>query len=215
LGAVLAYSLHREGTQNRGREKLFEILSHSDPAGSSIVLAFGEIDCRWHLLKQAETRSLALKEVVTECVDKYFQVILEVRNLGFETMVWNSIPTTYEGTNPDYPHYGTHLQRNECTRLFNGLLAERCKKEKVFFIDIFDKLVDRKNYTKAYYLFDGAHLGQLAMPFFIKRIRALYPHIKLPSGGKVKWYYHFAQIYTNRKFIDLKRWIKWNLKLHS
>lgn len=212
LGAVLAYSLHREGTQNLGREKLFEILSRTNPADTDIILCFGEIDCRFHLLSQAESRSRPLEEVVADCIDKYFGVIMEVKNLGFNVLVWNSTPTAYVTTNPEYPNHGTHLQRNGCSRMFNERLAGRCEKENISFIDIFDHLVDKRNYTKEYYLFDGIHLGQLAMPHFIKKIRHLYPHITPPAVGRVSWSYRFLQVYTSWKYINFKVWVKGNIK---
>ena len=211
LGAVLAYSLHREHTQNQGREKLFEILSRTDPAATDIILCFGEIDCRFHLLRQAESRP-PLEAVVADCADKYFQVIMEVRRLGFQVMVWNATPTSYTETNPEYPNHGTHLQRNNCTRLFNRLVAERCEREQIRFIDIFDHLVDKRNYTKEYYLFDGVHLGQLAMAHFARLIRQQYPHIQPPGTERIDWYYRLAATYAKWRYTGLRDTAKLKLK---
>src|SRR5882724_9349590 len=80
LGAVLAYSLHRLNTSTQGREKLFDKLSKCNKNDCSILFCFGEIDCRYHLLKQAEEGNLPVQESVKDCVEKYFSVILEVRD---------------------------------------------------------------------------------------------------------------------------------------
>jgi hypothetical protein len=214
LGAVLAYSLHKNNTQTHGREKLFEILSTVDNSEAAIVLCFGEIDCRFHLLRQAEMRGCSLTQVVSDCVGKYFQVIMEVRDRGFEVLVWNSIPSSYDSNNPEYPHYGTHLQRNECTMLFNKLLGEKCKEKGIFFIDIFGELVDKGKFTKRHFLFDGVHLGQLAMPFFLKKIGTFYPHLALSPLKTLGWRLNIVRVFLNYKLINLRIWIKQILKYH-
>ena len=74
LGAVLAYSLHRSNTQEKGREKLFQKIQSLNTTEHAVMLCFGEIDCRYHILKQAEIRTQPLENVIEDCVNKYFQV---------------------------------------------------------------------------------------------------------------------------------------------
>src|SRR5688572_14012526 len=74
LGAVLAYSLHKENTTNRGRERLFELVSTLDKDQVSILFCFGEIDCRFHILNQADRQGISLEESVRNCVECYFRV---------------------------------------------------------------------------------------------------------------------------------------------
>ena len=206
LGPVLAYSLHKNGTTNKGREKLFEKIRECDRDTSSILFCFGEIDCRNHLLKQSEENKRSLEDVVGECVAKYFDVILEIKNMGFEVLVWNVIPTSSLNQNPEYPHYGSHVQRNRCTRYFNSYLGEYCRKNGIVFIDIFDKLVRRDNHTREYFFFDGIHLGQLAMPYFIGRIKRSHPYVTIKLGRKISLFFSFLKtctIYYLRKVKNL------------
>jgi len=169
LGAVLAYSLDKYNTQNRGREKLFEILSKLTK-GDYVLLCFGEIDCRFHLLKQSDISEIPIEFVVEKCIESYFSVIQEIKKMGFTVIVWNAVPTTYIGNNPEFPTYKTHLRRNKCTALFNSKLNIRCKKENIIFIDIYKKLTIF-NFTKGFYFFDGGHLNQFVIPFFIKELK--------------------------------------------
>lgn len=53
LGAPLAASMNRVGASERGREKAFAILDEIED-GSTIVLSFGEIDCRAHIPARAD-----------------------------------------------------------------------------------------------------------------------------------------------------------------
>lgn len=188
LGAVLAYSLHKNNTSSRGREKLFEKLATLDPNNDGVMLCFGEVDCRCHLIKQSDIQGHDIRSIVEECVDKYFQVVREVKQLGFKVFVWNVIPTSYDDLNKEYPHYGSHRERNKSTVLFNQLLEEKCHTEGIYFVSIFNKLVSWKYYTKGYMLYDGVHLGQVAMPYFFTEINRVYPGIELGSVNKSKWY---------------------------
>ena len=103
LGPVLAYSLPKLETRSQGREKLLALLSEI-PVGSRIMLLFGEIDCRVHLLKQAEQRSESLEKVVKECVDRYFSVVKEIKDKGYQVMLFGVIPSLLKSNivEPDF-----------------------------------------------------------------------------------------------------------------
>src|SRR5215510_11271588 len=68
LGPVLAYNLCRVSASNRGRENLFDVCEYHIPGGASLLLCFGEIDCRVHLQKQSILQCRLLQDVVAECV---------------------------------------------------------------------------------------------------------------------------------------------------
>ena len=76
------------------------------------MLCFGEIDCRCHIVKQADKRKVPTEMVVKDCVNNYFEVIDELNQLGFKVFIWNAVPTA-ESFNTDYPIYGSHLERNK------------------------------------------------------------------------------------------------------
>ncbi len=172
LGPVLADNLCSFKTRSRGREKLLYLLDHILPLGSKVLFCFGEIDCRAHLLKQAEIRGRAIQEITRECVDRYFSVIKETKEKGFEVLVFNVIPSgILDNANKiEFPYYGTNLERNSVSKYFNQYLKQKLNKYNLTFIDIFDKLVS-ENYesNKSYYL-DGAHLSQKAMPYFLNEL---------------------------------------------
>jgi len=171
LGPVLAYNLCKANTKSKGREKLFAILKRI-PKESTILLCFGEIDCRAHLLKQAEIQNIKIKTIIKECVDRYIPVIDEIKNLNYNVVVWNVIPSSPTGfpDKPAYPTYGTCRERNDVSRLFNQFLEEQLTNKNIQFISIFEKLIDENGLTLARFLMDELHLSQAAMPLAIKKI---------------------------------------------
>jgi hypothetical protein len=171
LDAVLAYSLCKSDTGMRGREKLMELAKTKLPPGSRLMLCFGEIDCRAHLLKQAELRQVPIEEVVRECVDRYFGVIQEIRALGFQIFIWNVVASSrYVDLYQEFPTFGDCLERNQATRLFNDYLKGLCEKNNIIFVSIFNKLINKRGLTKMSYYMDSIHLSQTAMPLALREL---------------------------------------------
>jgi hypothetical protein len=185
LGAVLAYNLNRLNTKERGREKLLQLIREIPPR-SILMLCFGEIDCRCHLLKQADKKRISIDTVVKDCVNCYFEVVDELIQSGFKIFIWNAMPTA-DSFNIEYPVYGSHLERNKCTMLFNDQLKVQCEKRGLVFVSIFRKLITKNFKTRTIYFFDSIHLGQLAMPYFIKEIKIHLPHFNLGWYNNLLW----------------------------
>ncbi len=174
LGPVLAYNLCSFKTRFNGREKLLYLSSHILPLGCKVLFCFGEIDCRAHIIKQVEISGKDIHEIIRECVDRYFSVIKETKEKGFDILVFNVIPSgiidqvSYKPD--DFPFYGTNLERNKVSKYFNKYLEQKLNKHNIIFIDIIDKLVFENYETNPSYFFDSAHLGQKAMPLFVNEL---------------------------------------------
>ncbi len=176
LGPCVAYNLCNFNTTTKCREALLLLLSFLHKK-SNILLCFGEIDCRAHLVKQAEKQNRSYEDIAKECVNKYFEVILEIKNMGFNVGAWGPIPSTdfsdYEANHP-FPSYGTCQQRNTVTRLFNDYLAELCLKNEVMFVSIFEYLIKPDLSPKMEYFIDQNHLSQDIFPLALKKIKETY-----------------------------------------
>jgi hypothetical protein len=175
LGAALAYSLVKSGSQSGGRDKLFSSLRERVPPGSRVMLCFGEIDCRSHLIKRAEETPSPLADVAGECVDRYFGVVLEVRALGFDVLVYNAPPSSRRPNRSPYPSYGSAAARNQVTIYFNNHLAARCAAEGIPFLANFPDLVPAGGASRESCFYDNIHLSQRGMPATLRRLGALYP----------------------------------------
>ena len=76
LGPALAYNLNKYGSQTQAREKIeFLLGSGIIPKGSAILCAFGEIDMRVHVLKQAEKKNISFERVADEILDNYMEFL--------------------------------------------------------------------------------------------------------------------------------------------
>lgn len=180
LGPATAYNLCQLKSRSRAREKLFFILKTIDK-GRKILFNFGEIDCRVHLLNQARVQNKDINEIVQGCVDRYFSVVLEVRDMGYEVLVFGVTPTVDFTITKEikmkyapYPIIGTGQERNEVTKIFNEKLKTKCEQNQVPFISIYDKLVDETGKTKGDYFWDEIHVNQGALHFVLEELEKLW-----------------------------------------
>ncbi len=179
IGPALAYNLCRLIQQRGGREKLFDLLD-TISITDYIMLCFGEIDCRAHILLQAEKQKRNTKAIAREAAERYFSVIKEVRGMGFNVIVWNVIPSAPDDVNSkinvpsEYLFHGTCSERNRVTREFNSCLKELAADHDIGFLDFFDRLIHDDGSVKlAYYLQDDIHLSQKAMPIVMEALRGV------------------------------------------
>ncbi len=185
IGPALAFNLSREGTQTQGREKIFDILKKHIPCGATLLLSFGEIDCRMHLTKQAEQRQEPLSGVVGNCLDEYFKIISEMIDLGYRIIVYNAVPSHSKsrklrraGTHA-YASYGTKEQRTHAIRLFNAGAKERSAKVGAYFLENAHHLTNSAGKPYNWYFFDSIHLSQRAMPATLHELAILLPDLNL------------------------------------
>ena len=207
LGPVLAYSLSKYNTSSKGREKLFEIID-TLPEKSYVVLCFGEIDCRYHLLFQSNKLNIPLEDIIDDCLNQYFSAVLEIKRKGHRIGIWGATPTSYINSNPLFPSYGTHVQRNDCTKQFNIKLEQLCKQNDVLFFSIFNTLVGKNLHTPNYIFFDGVHLGQIVMPLALKQLKKCFPEIKTKKNWKSNYIQFHVQKTTLLNFNTMTNKIK-------
>jgi len=126
-----------------------------------IVLAIGEVDCRWHLPYQASIQNKTNEEIVTECIDRYFRVYLDLKNKGYKIIGWGGHPSTISGHNndPNNPVFGDCLTRNKISLYWNNLLEKKCLDNEITFISIINDLIDENGLTKMEYFDDYCHLN--------------------------------------------------------
>jgi hypothetical protein len=201
LGAHLAYSLHKKDSE--ARKKLFSSIKKI-PKGSYILLCYGEIDCRVHLLKQSIKQNIKLKLVVDDCVDKYFSVIKEVDKLGYRVLVWGVIPSTkFKIEYQEFPTYGTNFQRNKVTGLFNERLKMNCDRYQMPFLDITNFLLNADGTTNMNMYSDPIHISSKTIPYILSEICSKVPNIdKLKQCNYKRNYLEFVWYSIFRKYIN-------------
>ena len=167
IGPALAFNLSRMNTTSQAREKILYLMEHQIPPRAAILLCFGEIDCRVHILRQAEKNTLRAEDVIDGILDNYFTLVNDLKCKGFRIICWGPIASQKEcwNQNPDFPRYGTEVGRNKITEIFNHKLEERCRNHGVKFCSIFRHLISQDYLTDEQYISDQCHLSQRAMKF--------------------------------------------------
>ena len=123
-----------------------------------------------------DLQKVSAENIVKECVDRYFQVILTYKNNGVKVLVWGPIASWHDSKPyTGGPSFGSNLERNELTKLFNEYIKELCDKNGIGFISIFNHMVNSNNETKAEYLDDWKgshiHLSQRSMDLILNEFK--------------------------------------------
>ncbi len=187
LGPALAFNMNRYGTSTKAREKAEILFSHGFiRKNQAVMFALGEIDCRVHVLRHAEKRGGDFRPVVDEIAANYSE-FLKYAAQEHPVYVWGAVPSQKDFAldNPEFPRYGTEIQRNLATEYFNRRMKAVCEENGFKFFSIFHKLIDSSYRTKSEYIADGCHLSQRAWEFAAEEFRQ--------QGIEIKFTHEWAQ----------------------
>lgn len=189
VGPALASSMADKISVTMARNYILSTLKHYtnknffwiEPQSKFIVLTFGEIDCRSHILTRIssfdyENDFRPVGQSVIVSVHRYFSFIIELRLLGFMPIVWAPIASsampgnkpgnrqmiTCDGVN--FPLHGSPALRNRITKLFNTTLRNLCQQQGIPFLSVFDQMLTSEGLTKPELLPDGYHLDEQSWP---------------------------------------------------
>jgi hypothetical protein len=176
LGACLAYNTLTEGHGNRS--SFFKILLALPPT-DFILLSYGEIDCRVHILRQAEKQGKTKYSVAIGCAARYFRFVLEVFWLGYKNLIVYAAPPTPYNTptpedlryNEDLPHSGSYEDRRYVTSVFNKALKRMCKRSGIHFLSVEDVVLKDGLVKDDSFFMDKVHLSQKVMPHIEQEIK--------------------------------------------
>ncbi len=158
LGPIIAYNFFEHHYS-----KVLDIIKDHivDSENEYILIIIGEVDCRWHLPKQASLQNKTNDIIVEECIERFFRSILDLKLKGYKCIGWGGHPSTNTGHNDSEscPVFGNVLERNKITKYFETKLKEKCIDNNIPFISIVDKLINTDGTTKMEYFIDYCHLN--------------------------------------------------------
>ncbi len=159
VGPATAHNLVNPGTTTQAREKILAALANHPHLETAIILAFGEIDCRMHIVKAASSPDLTILQAVNATLERYFSFVQTTISLGYRVLLYGPAGSG-TGWNANFPTVGREQERNYATHLFNLLLAEKCVQSGVAFACIDDLVIDKQSWqTRSEFLSDGCHLN--------------------------------------------------------
>lgn len=170
FGAVTAYNFY-----GHKYKEMLKCLSEMEiKPEDKILLVIGEVDCRWHLPKKAEETNTNINKVVIECVDRFFQTHLDLKNKGYNVIGWGGHPSTNQGHNDnmDCPIFGEVLYRNSISKAWSNYLMKLCMDNNIPFVSVVDDLIEINGKTKFKYFMDYCHLNtELYLEYVIQKFK--------------------------------------------
>ncbi|WP_029621015.1 discoidin domain-containing protein [Pseudorhizobium marinum] len=168
VGAT-AFNIGDEQSTAQVSAKLEALYREQGERYGCVVFCFGEIDCRVHAVKNAIKSSTSIADQVKSIVSRYFDFVQNFSNrYQVPCIFWGPIPTSpldQMKFNPNFPTFGTCLERNYATFKFNEYLCRFAQNvSQIDHTSIFEDLVDEHYATKAEFLYDGVHLSNIALP---------------------------------------------------
>lgn len=167
IGHFLAHSLTKP--RHPARSLLTKLL-RAIPTRDPILLCFGEIDCRNHVIKQAHTQQRAIEEVARDLATRYARAaraLTRSRLLAF----WATPPTNDARVpNPEYPTVGSFVERRRATLAFNAALAAAAATLDAAFLDITRAITTRAGHQRPEFFCDQVHLAPKALPAAVEAL---------------------------------------------
>jgi len=143
IGPTVAYNFYQHHYP-----KILEYLLNTniDKTKDYIMLIVGEVDCRWHLPKQASIKNMKVEDLVEECINRYFECYLDLINRGYKVIVWGGHPSTTGSHNDNAmcPVYGDCEYRNKISLYWNHTLKNTCEIYNIPFLSIIQYLINDK-----------------------------------------------------------------------
>jgi len=182
LGPVTLNRFGRPGEAHR----LFRSLQHIWPSkmevlGSThlptLVLSFGEIDLRAHVLRQAQARKISTFEVINLLVDSALNGIVELRQVTNARIIFLApTPPTDIVSNPEFPASGLLSERIAWSQFFSSRIRDQLSERTipdVKFLDV-SKIFGTSDGVLAEHHSDGnVHYGKHVGSYIVNQVRIL------------------------------------------
>ncbi len=170
IGPATAYNLETK------IDHLNKVLNRTFYIKNSYVLfCFGEVDIRAHLIKQSKLQNKDVESIVAQCIDRYISAIKKVNPIRkIRKAVFAPIASWSDEKPYDGPSFGSNIERNQVTIMFNQYLEKKCEENNIIFISIFKEMLNKDGTTNPDYLDDfgtGIHLNQQSMPIILDKLK--------------------------------------------
>lgn len=172
LGPATAWRAFDYGSSTRAREKIDALTRRELRDGDSILLSFGEIDCRCHIPKRVLAGEL-IANTVRETVARFMPLVTELQRRKLRVAVWGPAMVTNSDRvidgNP-LPTVGPFSLRAEIITAYAKELQEVCAEKKVTAISLAGTYHPWNEPAPESCFSDGFHLSQQVMPVALRAL---------------------------------------------
>ena len=140
-----------------------------------VLLMFGEIDCRMHVIKERDAGGFTY-EIVRVCVNRYLEAIGLIKSAGFDVAIWGIHPLLCSWRlciqRVEHMRYGHPWEVLDAEYMFNCILEEQCDIHGIKFASIFEKMIEREmHYDRDNYIADCCHLSQRCLEIALEALK--------------------------------------------
>lgn len=173
-GASTAWSAAAPRSASQTRQKIAALLRKDILAGGSLLLVFGEIDCRSHIPK-AVLGGKDIQAAAGETVARFMALPRWLTQAGYDVTVWQpSGVTVAPATAPEIEHpqpaFGSQQLRLDITRAYSEQLAAACARENIRCTGIVGKYHAWNETAPLDCFLDNCHLSQRMMPLALRTL---------------------------------------------
>lgn len=144
------------------------------PDGSKVLVSFGEIDCRCHIMRFVRESNRSVAEVASVNISQYKKILdhLQKKYALAVLALYPSYLYPYDPSDVPILHEGTFEEVLEVKRIFNEQLEALCNTLNIVFISLFKECVNQKWYDDPDMLYyrDTTHFGELAVPLIVEKL---------------------------------------------
>jgi hypothetical protein len=165
VGPATAWQVDEPASSTRAMEKISTLLRCGDvPRGSSVLLVFGEIDCRCHIPK-AVLGGASVAAATNATIERFMRLPRRLQALGYTPSIWlPSLQPNQEGGTSDekqpLPFVGPQSLRSEINTAYCDRLLTLCTAEGIRAAGLSPSYAGDP--VKSF--IDGHHLSQNMMP---------------------------------------------------
>lgn len=172
IGPSTAYNLNKKNSITNSNKKLFELANLIDKERDSIILVFGEIDCRIHIYYQFKKNNekYTIIELIDNTIKNYGEVMKNLVDIGIKFYIHSIPPAGFQKNIYDYNWYATPEIHSKIYKEFNERLKSFCKEKGYRYIDIYSKTVDKDGFIKREYLVGTVHLNNNTLYLIVDTI---------------------------------------------
>lgn len=180
MGSPTAFNLRNKHSTYNSNRQLLMVLDEMDKDVDSLILCYGEIDCRIHIYYQfkKQQEKVSISQLIDNTIESYGEVLRQVEAKGVNFYVYGTPAATHQGNEYNYPWYATPEIHVRIYREFNEKLKHHCQQNGYKFLDIYSKTVGPDGHTHPAFMKDSIHFLPIIQLLVLDELDCITPMMR-------------------------------------